>query len=97
MVFTSDVPEFTRREFVQIGACAVTLVASGKVWSSTSISPIRDFEHGSPLSEVGYGDVQLAAGPQQTQLDQTHTVFSTNCADEGLSPLPSMRCVAPTT
>jgi uncharacterized protein len=67
--------DLTRREFVQISAGAAAIVASSKAWSSTSTSPTRDFEHGSPLSEFGYGDVQFAPGPHQSQLEQTHSIL----------------------
>lgn len=71
---SSDLPDLTRREFVQIGASVAAIMASSKAWSAVS-TPTRSFEHGDPLSEFGYGDVQFALGPHQAQLEQTHAIL----------------------
>src|SRR5260221_6872315 len=67
-------PGISRREFVTIGAGAAAIEGSGKAWS-TIPTPTREFEHGKPLREFGYGDVQFAPGPHQTQLEQTHEIL----------------------
>lgn len=46
----SDLPELTRRDFVQIGSSVAALISCGKAWS-TAPHPARDFEHGNPLRE----------------------------------------------
>src|SRR5258706_11895805 len=63
MMPKGELPDLTRREFVQVGASVVAVVASSKAWSSTPTLPARDFEHGNPLSEFGYGDVHFAPSP----------------------------------
>ena len=67
--------EVTRREFVQIGASAAAIAATGNAWGSISMLPKRGFEHGKPLGEFGYGQVHLQPGPHQAQLEQTHAIL----------------------
>src|ERR1700736_3751273 len=74
MLARSDFPDLTRREFVRIGASVAAIVASSKAWSTVP-TPTRNFEHGDPLDEFGYGDVHFAPGPHQSQLEQTHAIL----------------------
>jgi len=86
MLSRSDCPELTRREFVQIGTSVAALISCGKAWSAGPSQPARNFEHGNPLREFSYGDVVLAPGPHQAQLDQTHTVLINMNEDSLLRP-----------
>jgi len=74
MLSTDDCPSLTRREFVQIATSVGAVVASGNAWSTVPTAT-RDFEHGNPLGEFGYGDVRFAHGPHQSQLEQTHAIL----------------------
>jgi uncharacterized protein len=85
MVFTSDFPDLTRREFVQIGTSIAALISCGKAWSAIP-QPDRDFEHGNPLREFSYGDVVFSPGPHQAQLEQTHSVLVNMNEDSLLRP-----------
>ena len=77
--------KFTRRQFVKMGASVAALMPCSNGWSATS-EPNRDFEHGSPLTEFGYGDVFLAPCPQRVQLEQTHAVLMGLSEDSLLRP-----------
>jgi len=80
-----DLSDLTRREFVQIGASIAATMASRKAWSSTSKSD-RDFEHGDPLREFNYGQIEFRPGLHQTQLEQTHKVLMSLDEDSLLRP-----------
>ena len=76
LIIKSELQQFTRREFVQIGAGLGTLTCgSFAAGASRSGVPDRCFEHGAPLSEVTYGQVHFEAGLHQAQLEQTHAVL----------------------
>jgi uncharacterized protein len=85
MSSTSHSPDLTRREFVQIGAGVAAVIATRTAWSTVA-TPARDFEHGNPLSEFGYGDVQFAPGLHQAQLEQTHNILVQMNEDSLLRP-----------
>ena len=83
---SSDLRDLTRREFVQIGATIAALMSCGNAWSATS-QPSPDFEHGNPLSEFGYGDVNLSPGLHQAQFEQTHEILMGLDEDSLLRPM----------
>lgn len=85
MTSKHDLYELTRREFMQ-GSLGVSVSMScGNSWSAASELE-REFEHGAPLFEVGYGDVAFAEGLCSSQLEQTNSVLMEISEDSLLRP-----------
>jgi uncharacterized protein len=66
--------KLSRRELMQLAAAGIGAVASPEVFSASMPMPNRHFEHGRPLREFEYGQVQFQAGLHETQLEQAHAV-----------------------
>lgn len=65
----------TRREFLaQIASLAAATSAPKPSWPATS-TPVRAFEHGNPLSEFHYSQVEFRPGLHHAQLEQTHAIL----------------------
>jgi len=75
-----------RRRFLQAAGLGVTTLACGAVDSSSLPKRERATEHGRPLQEFHYSQVDLEDGLQQTQLEQTHTVLMNLSEDSLLRP-----------
>jgi DUF1680 family protein len=86
MTFKNDLPELTRREFVKIGAAGVAAIVSGGKALSMAATPDRMFEHGDPLKEFQYSEVQFQPGLHQAQLEQTHAILMGLDEDSLLRP-----------
>jgi DUF1680 family protein len=80
-----NLPDLTRREFVQIGASVAATVSFGQVWSAAS-EPRRDFEHGNPLREFDYNQVDFRGCLQQAQLEQSQGILNRLDEDSLLRP-----------
>jgi len=64
-----------RRQFMNTaGMSFAALLCRGKATSSTPV-PSRSFEHGRPLQQFRYGQIQFQPGIHQAQLEQTHAVL----------------------
>lgn len=85
MSANDDFHPLTRRAFVHAGVGVAVLMSSGKTWSAPS-GPKRQFEHGNPLLEPGYGQVQFEPGLHQAQLEQTHSILMALDNDSLLRP-----------
>lgn len=72
MSLDDDPQQLTRRQFVQTAGAAVLIASTN---ADASSEPSRSFEHGNPLDEVTYGQVELRPGLHQSQLEQTHSVL----------------------
>jgi hypothetical protein len=82
-ISTRDV---TRRQFLQAGVgLAAAAATRGKAMNATTESS-RTFEHGDPLAEFNYGQVEFRAGVHQTQLEQTHGILMGLDEDSLLRP-----------
>jgi DUF1680 family protein len=64
----------TRREFFQASAGLAAFASCNAGWSAMVTSE-RRFEHGNPLNEFSYGDVQFEPGVHQSQLEQTVAIL----------------------
>lgn len=62
-------------ELEQIGTGSITGCCGSKVAGASSSAPDRSFEHGTPLGELSYGQVDFPPGIHQSQLEQTHAVL----------------------
>jgi uncharacterized protein len=85
MALKDDIHDLTRRQFVQAGVAVAAVESRVNAWSAAS-APEPTFEHGNPLQEVRYGDVQFQPGPHQAQLEQTHSVLMSLSDDDLLRP-----------
>jgi DUF1680 family protein len=85
MLSKSDFHSLTRREFVKASATVAAVASYGKAWSRSSV-PDRAFEHGNPLSEFHYGQVEFQRGLHQAQLEQAHAVLMDMNEDSLLRP-----------
>ena len=74
--------EITRKTFIRMGTAATLMGASGLTpcaWGGPSAPSVR-------LSEFGYGDVELLAGPMRRQFDENHAFFMKLDDDRLLKP-----------
>lgn len=64
-----------RRQFMNTaGMTFGALICRSKATGSIS-SPVRSFEHGEPLQQFRYDQIEFRPGIHQTQLEQTHSVL----------------------
>jgi DUF1680 family protein len=95
---------YSRRKFLQIaGAAGVGTLASRSILSAVPHEPTPDryFEHGQPLQEFEYSQVEFAPGLHETQLEQTRAVVA-NMDEDGMlhsfrryAGLPTPGCPMP--
>jgi DUF1680 family protein len=64
-----------RREFLRFAAAASAVLARDRPAAGSTRLVDRRMEHGQPLQEFGYGQVSLAPGLQERQLEETHSVL----------------------
>jgi DUF1680 family protein len=76
----------SRRQFLQIAGLSLASLASRETALAKTVGPARSFEHGEPLEEFRYDQVQFAPGLQETQLEQTHSVLMSLNEDSLLRP-----------
>jgi DUF1680 family protein len=74
----------SRREFLKSGAAlaAVSVARSRTAFAKASDAPI----HPVPLSQFGYGDVELLEGPLRQQFDTNHAFYRSLDEDSLLKP-----------
>lgn len=77
--------KLSRRELSKALLSASAVGISAKSLSAPR-TPDRTFEHGAPLEEFSYGQIDLAAGPQQAQLEQTQGILMGLDEDSLLRP-----------
>ena len=76
--------EFLKRSLTATGAATLALGAANQVLAEGFAAV--DAPVGKPLGEFGYGDVQLAPGPAQTQFEHTQSVLMALDEDSLLRP-----------
>lgn len=86
---------------MQIAAAGIGAVAGRDVFSAGARTPDRHFEHGKPLHEFQYGQVQFQPGLHETQLEESYSVLI-NMDEDGLlssfrryAGLPAPGCPLP--
>ncbi|HEV2454508.1 MAG TPA: beta-L-arabinofuranosidase domain-containing protein [Verrucomicrobiae bacterium] len=83
--------KFSRRKFLQsVSLAAAGLAIPGRTVAGISAAAVSF----SPLAEFGYGDVDLADGPHEEQLFETHRVLMGLSDDSLLKPLREMSGLA---
>jgi uncharacterized protein len=79
-------PLISRRKFIYAsGIGATTLSLNQSAWGALRVES-RSFEHGAPLAEFQYGEIQFMPGLHQAQLEQTHSVLMRLSDDSLLKP-----------
>jgi uncharacterized protein len=76
--------KFSRRRFLQASAGLAATVAHAKAWESVSAS--RAYQHGDPLHEFDYGQIQFEPGVHQGQLEQSVGILMDLNEDSLLRP-----------
>ena len=68
-------PSVSRRELMQMAGAGIGVLAHPNLLSAAPRTPDRHFEHGQPLQEFEYGQVEFQPGLHETQLEETHSVL----------------------
>src|SRR5688572_9795351 len=77
----------TRRQFAQaVCATVVALAAERAAWPAGRSVRSGRAKYGTTLEEFAYGDVSLAPGPHEKQLEQTHAILMGMNEDSLLRP-----------
>src|SRR5689334_6878309 len=75
----------SRRTFLQASTAAAAWMSQVKA-GTASLEPVRGVEHGRPLGEFHYGQVQFPLGLHQSQLERTHGILMGLSEDSLLKP-----------
>src|SRR5882672_9541600 len=75
-----------RRRFMRVAGMGVAATAYRGIALGAPLAPDRSFEHGRPLHQFQYHQIQFEPGLQQSQLEQTHSVLMDLNDDSLLKP-----------
>lgn len=76
-------PSVSRRELMQMAGACIGMLPHPNLLSATPRTPDRHFEHGQPLREFEYSQVEFQPGLHETQLEQSLSIV-TNMDEDGL-------------